>query len=231
MTRPSDDDHVRPALGAFVLGHLGPGEAAAVRAHLEGCAACRSEAAALAPVADLLPLADPERVGAPAEPGPSTGLLDEVLTRIELERDTHRRRRRRSVGVRVAAVAAALTLAAVVAVVTIGSDPADGPSGEVVAMTASRPGVLGEAVIHEDPRSTWVELTTTGLAAGETYAVWLEETGTGDRSPMGTFTGVEGDLYISLYSTLPRDRAASIGVSTPDGATVMEGTIPRPEAS
>ena len=57
MTRPSDDDHVRPALGAFVLGHLGPGEAAAVRAHLEGCAACRSEAATLAPVADLLPLA------------------------------------------------------------------------------------------------------------------------------------------------------------------------------
>jgi hypothetical protein len=102
----------------------------------------------------------------------------------------------------------------------------DAPSGEIVSMTASEPDVEGEAVIHEDPRSTWVELTTTGLAEGETYAVWLEEAGTGERSPMGTFTGVEGDLYISLYSTLPRDRAASVGVSTPDGVTVMEGAIP-----
>ena len=64
------------------------------------------------------------------------------------------------------------------------------------------------------------------LTKGETYAVWLEETGTGERSPMGTFTGVEGDLYISLYSLLPRDRAVSVGVSTPDGVTVMEGAIP-----
>ena len=43
---------------------------------------------------------------------------------------------------------------------------------------------------------------------------------------MGTFTSVDGDLYISLYSTLPRDRAASIGVSDPDGSVVMRGSIP-----
>ena len=55
--------------------------------------------------------------------------------------------------------------------------------------------------------TTWVELTVSGLPVGETYAVWLEEAGTGERSPLGTFTGVAGELYISLYSTLPRDRA------------------------
>ena len=81
------DDHVRASLGAYVLGHLEPAEATAVRAHLDGCSACRAEAAALAPVADMLPLADPERVGAPAEPGPPPALLDEVLGRIERERD------------------------------------------------------------------------------------------------------------------------------------------------
>ena len=220
------DDHVRASLGAYVLGHLDHAEETAVGAHLDGCPACRAEAAALAPVAEMLPLADPARVGEPAEPGPSSSLLDEVLGRIERERDEGRRIHRRSVGAWVAGVAAVLTLGVVVAMTVVGPDEPDAPTGEVVAMTASDPGVEGEAVVHEDPRSTWVELTTTGLTEGETYAVWLEETGTGERSPMGTFMGVEGDLYISLYSTLPRDRAASVGVSTPDGVTVMEGTIP-----
>jgi hypothetical protein len=81
-------------------------------------------------------------------------------------------------------------------------------------------------VVHDDPDATWVELKTSGLSAGQIYAVWLEETGTRDRAPMGTFTAVEGDLYISLYSTLPRDRAAAIGVSSRDGSTVMEGPVP-----
>jgi anti-sigma factor RsiW len=204
---------VRASLGAYVLGHLDPAEATAIRAHLDGCSACRADAAALAPVADMLALADPERVGAPAEPGPRADLFDQVLRRIEGERNETRRRHRRSVG-------------AVVAMTLVRPGEPDAPSGEIVSMTASAPDIEGEAVIHEDPRSTWVELTTTGLAEGETYAVWLEEAGTGERSPLGTFTGVEGDLYISLYSTLPRDRAASVGVSTPDGVTVMEGAIP-----
>jgi hypothetical protein len=212
------DDHVRPLLGAFVLGHLGPADVTAVRAHLEGCAVCRVEAAELAAVAALLPRADPERLGTSAEPPGE--MLDQVLSRIQRERGIRARSRRRSVAVRLGAVAAVLALA-----------PPEPSGGEVVALTAARPGVLGEAVLHEDPRSTWVEITTSGLSSGETYAVWFEETGSGDRSPLGTFVGVEGDLYISLYSTLPRDHVASIGVSTPDGSTVMEGRVPVPVAS
>ncbi|MGZ8597458.1 MAG: zf-HC2 domain-containing protein [Actinomycetota bacterium] len=226
---PRPDDHVRPLLGAFVLGHLEPGEAAAVRAHLDECRECRHDADQLAPVADLLPLADPERTGASPPDEPPREMLEHVLGRIERERHERSRNRRRSVLARVAAVAAALAIVTLIA--TIASDPTEPRGGEVVAMIAAEPGVLGEAVIHDDPKSTWVELTTSGLATGETYAVWLEESGTGARSPLGTFVGVEGDLYISLYSTLPRDRAASVGVSTPDGDTVMEGTIPVPTSS
>lgn len=224
---PRPDGHVRTLLGAFVLGHLGSDEAAAVRAHLDGCRACREEAAELAAVAELLPMVDAERVGAPAEPPPD--MLDGVLTRIERERETRHRSRRRSIVVRVSAVAAALALALVILVVAL--QPSSSPSGEVVAMTATLPGVQGEAVVHGDPSATWVELTTSGLSVGETYAVWLEETSTRERSPLGTFTAVEGDLYISLYSTLLRDRAASIGVSAADGSTVMRGTIPEPVPS
>ena len=44
---------------AYVLGALEPNEAEAFRAHLEGCAACREEVAALQPVADALPAAAP----------------------------------------------------------------------------------------------------------------------------------------------------------------------------
>lgn len=226
---PRPDDHVRPLLGAFVLGHLEPAEASAVRGHLDVCRACRRDAAELVPVADLLPLADPERIGATEGSEPPLEMLDAVLERIEHERRERDRGRRRSVGARVAAVAAALVIVTVFA--TIASDPSEPRGGEVVAMVTAQPGVMGEAVVHEDPQSTWVELTTSGLAAGETYAVWLEEVGTGDRAPLGTFVGVEGHLYISLYSTLPRERATAVGVSTPDGDTVMEGTIPPLTAS
>ena len=61
MTHRSDD-HVRASLGAYVLGHLDHAETTAVSAHLDGCASCRAEAAALAPVAEMLPLADPARI-------------------------------------------------------------------------------------------------------------------------------------------------------------------------
>jgi anti-sigma-K factor RskA len=224
---PRPGEHVRPLLGAFALGHLDDDEATAVRAHLDGCPACREEAELLAPVAALLPMADPERLGATVEP--PRAMLDGVLRRIHDERTVRDRARRRSMLGRVGAAAAALAVVLAVAVVVLQATE-QAPSGEVVALTAAEAGVEGEAVIHADPRSTWVELTTSGLSAGETYAVWLEES-TGDRSPMGTFTGVEGDLYISLYSTLPRARAASIGVSATDGSVVMQGNIPAPVAS
>ena len=226
---PRPGEHVRPLLGAYVLGHLGDDDAAAVAAHLEGCPTCREEAAELAPVASLLPLADPERVGAPAEA--PREMLDDVLARIQREREARDRARRRTLGARVGTIAAAAALVLIVALISLRPWEPSGPAGEVVALIASRPRVLGEAVIHEDPESTWVELTTSGLSVGETYAVWLEETGSGERSPMGTFTSVDGDLYISLYSTLPRDRAASIGVSDPDGSVVMRGSIPDPTSS
>ena len=224
---PRPDEHVRPLLGAFALGHLEPEEAAAVRAHLERCRTCRDEAGELVAVAELLPLADPDRVRVPAELEPPRAMLESLLSRIEHERGVRARAERRSIALRAGAVAAALAITLVVATVAL-NPTSESRGAEVVAMTASRSGVLGEAVIHDDPRSTWVELTTSGLSAGESYAVWLEEVGTGERSPLGTFTSVEGDLYISLYSTLPRDRAASIGVSAADGSIVLAGNLPDP---
>jgi hypothetical protein len=212
-------EHPRQLLGAFVLGHLEPGESAAIEAHLDGCASCREEERELAAVARLLPAGDPARLG--ASPAPPPSLLDDVLVRIEGEREDGRRRRRRTFVLRAGVAAAILALTAFLVVAV----PA-GPGGEVVALAATRPGVIGEATVHADPGATWVELRTTGLPAGETYAVWLEEEGTGERYRCGTFTGVEGPVYISLYSPLTRDRAVAIGVSTLEGEVVMRSSLP-----
>lgn len=212
-------EHPRQLLGSYVLGHLEPEEAASVEAHLDGCGVCREEERELAAVARLLPAGDPARLG--ASPVPPPALLDDVLVRIEGEREDGRRRRRRTFVLRAGVAAAVLALAAFLVVVV----PA-GPGGEVVALAAARPGVIGEATVHADPDATWVELRTAGLPAGETYAVWLEEEGTGERYRCGTFTGVEGAVYISLYSPLTRDRAVAIGVSTLDGEVVMQSALP-----
>jgi anti-sigma-K factor RskA len=101
-----------------------------------------------------------------------------------------------------------------------------GSEGEVISLASARSGVTGEAVIHRDTDNTWVELTASGLAEGETYGLWLEEAGTRERVRLGTFTAIEGDVYISLYSTLARERAAMIGVSTSDGVVVMQAPLP-----
>jgi anti-sigma-K factor RskA len=221
----SPDEHARPWLGAYAIGHLDAERQAWVRDHLDRCAECRREAGELERVAAVLPLVDPDRIVAGAEPAPPIELLDEVFDRIHRESREHGRAARRTVVRRTAAVAAAI--AALLVGVTLGIDPGPGaPAPQVVSMHAARRGVVGEAVIHDDPQSTWVELTAAGLSPGETYAVWFEDSTTGDRAPLGTFLGVGGDLYISLYSTLARDRAIAIGVSDQAGDTVMEGAVP-----
>ena len=215
--RSDGHEHVRHQLGAFALGHLAEDEAAAVQAHLDGCAACAEEEAELARVAAMLPLADAARLG--ATPSPPADLQERVFERIREERERERARLRRARSVRAAFAVAAVLVLWIVLAWPFGSE------GERVALAATVPGVSGQAVIHDESSSTWVELTTSGLDAGETYALWLEEQDTGERYRCGTFTATDGDLYISLYSTLTRDEAAAIGVSTLDDDVVMEADL------
>ena len=53
------------SLGAYALGDLAGEERAGLEAHLEGCPECRAEAESLGAVAQLLPLADPDRFSQP----------------------------------------------------------------------------------------------------------------------------------------------------------------------
>ncbi|NYG54884.1 zf-HC2 domain-containing protein [Nocardioides perillae] len=70
---PQEHRRLREELGALALGHLAEAEAAALRAHVDGCAECRAELAELAPVADLLGRVDPARVAAPPHPPADLG--------------------------------------------------------------------------------------------------------------------------------------------------------------
>ena len=73
MSDPGATDG-RPGCGhdaaPYLLGALEPGEASAFVRHLAGCAVCRDEVAALAPVLDALSAAAPAPAGAP-RPAPA----------------------------------------------------------------------------------------------------------------------------------------------------------------
>ncbi len=210
--------HVRMQLGAYALGQLAPPEAAAVEAHLEGCGDCRREAQDLAGVANLLPLADPERLGMTAPPPPD--LLDRVFGRIAEEQKLVLRRKRRALLGRVGVGLAAAFVALILVVSPFG------PRGEVVALASERPGVMGEVTLHSRDTSQWVELATQGLPVGEEFAMWVQDGATGERVRCGTFTVTPGPLHIALYSSVARVQARAVGVSTLDGEVVMQAALP-----
>ncbi len=79
---PVTDGHITELIPAYALGALDAGEAAAVRLHLETCAACQAELAAYEAVVDALPLAAAESEPAPALKG---RLMERVQTSSKVE--------------------------------------------------------------------------------------------------------------------------------------------------
>jgi hypothetical protein len=207
------------------IGRLDDAEAAALAAHLDGCAACRAEAAELQPVADALGEADPGRAGAGPDqrPQPSPVLRQTVLARLAV--DSARRRRRRVAGlagVAAAAVAGIVVAGLVVAVVTRSDDAA----GEEVALTGP-PGGSAAATAVLDPKGwgTAISLEVSGLEPGRVYNVWLRAPG-GGRVGAGSFVAVRtnGAMSVDTASALHADQASGIGIST-GGRTVLYGHL------
>jgi anti-sigma-K factor RskA len=69
MSAPAPDCRFRDDAGPWVLGALAEPDAAAFAGHLDACAGCREEVAALQVVADVLPMAAPQVVPPPALKG------------------------------------------------------------------------------------------------------------------------------------------------------------------
>ncbi len=228
---PDDDAHreLTELIGAHVLDGLDPAQDLRLRAHLDGCAACRAEVAELAPLADALRLVDPQALGSPASPPATLG--PRLVERVAAERVLRDRGRRRDRAARALGVAAAavLLVGTTAAVVTSRDEPpavAAAVPTEAVALQARQPGVgVSSAVLV--PHTWGVELTVvmTGLTPGERYrGVALARDGA--RLPAGEFLGVARLMGCDLQAALLREDTAGFLVLDAQGRTVASAELP-----
>jgi anti-sigma-K factor RskA/putative zinc finger protein len=210
----------RGALASAALGPMGEDEPVGLRAHLDGCRACRRELAELTAVARMLPAADVERVvDDPVEP--SHALADRVLHGVARERD--RRRAHRS---RVVALAAAAVIALVLgigAVVAVTNHNGRGPAHTNVVFTSTGEG-RAHATLTPRPEGTEVALTVSGLHHGDWYWLWLTG-GNGKRIPAGSFEGAPTS-HLRMLSALPLADARRIWVTDDADHVVFDARVP-----
>jgi hypothetical protein len=203
----------RERLGAFALGGLDESERAAVQAHVDGCAECRAEAEALAPVARLLLRADPEHLE--QVPRPPARVGRKVLARIRAERRLARRRRTR-LGLAFAGAAASLALMVVVAVSLLGGEPQAAPVQHVDFNTGGSSLELSAAI---EPRSwgTEVHMYVHGARKGTLCRVWLRRDD-GSRVAAGSFRYryEDPDDAAVLTTAVPADRVSAVALDVGD---------------
>ncbi|MBJ7450573.1 MAG: zf-HC2 domain-containing protein [Blastococcus sp.] len=227
MSEHPADAHrsLREQLGVYALGHGTADERAAVRAHLEGCAACRSELASLAPLATRLAAVDPDRLD--ELPAPPPGLADAVLLRVAEEEagsrrdpDAHRVRNRALAGLAAVGIAAASFGVGWLVRPVPDPSPLEAVAVEVAAEDVS---ASADVVPH-----TWgmeVKLSGQGFTAGEVYRVSVTESD-GDAIPAGEFLGVgPGRLDCNLNSSVLRQDAVGFEVADSDGSVVLRSSF------
>ena len=200
----------RELLGAYALGHLEGDERAGLEAHLEGCAGCREELAALAPVAKMLPHADPARFGPAPQPPPELGQRIAATIAAEKRQAEKKRRRRLFGGFAFGGVAAAAATA-VLLLFVFGGDGGQGPAQQV--RFANLPeGISIDATLEPHAYGTEIHMYVHGVPSGTLCRVWLR--GPKDVSyPAGTFRyrwGDDSDAVLSSALDLSRTRAVVV---------------------
>jgi hypothetical protein len=202
----------REALGAYALGHLSEGERASLEAHLEGCPACRDEAAALASVANLLPHADPERFGPAPLPPPELG--KRITATIDAERRSKRRHRRLRLGFGLGAAAAAAAAAVLAIFVLAGGE--NGSPEQHVAFRSLPSGVKIAAALEPQAYGTEIHMYVSGIRSGTLCQVYMRGRGGRDVSA-GTFRyRWGGDAAAVLSAALDLSRAKALVVHAGD---------------
>ena len=188
----------RGDIGAYVVGALGPVEAARVKRHLRGCTACRADYWDLLPVRDWLGRMNPAD-GMPAYPPPGRPPLAPVRSL------PHRSRRRWLPAVR--AVIAAVALAVTTAVSAHPARP-----GYRAFDPAT--GVHGQASLHATPAGTEIDLTVTGLPAGQPcILVTVSRAG---AAVAGTWTADSaGRAEITGASAIPVSHLTALHIEAP----------------
>lgn len=198
----------RHLLGAYALDGLAAEERAGLEAHLEGCAACRAEAASLGDVAKLLPLADPDRFRQPA-PRPSPELAGRVAARIGGERRTRRRARGWRLGLAFGGAAAAVAVALALFVLPTGGG---GDPVEHVRFAGLPAGLDIYATLEPHAYGTEVHMYVKGVRSGTLCRVYLQGP-RGERVSAGTFRyrwGDDSTAVLGAALDLSRTRAIRV---------------------
>jgi hypothetical protein len=215
----------RGDLAADALGLLDGGAQVALRAHLDGCAACRAELAELTAVARALPATDADHVVSRTSlTEPPAGLGDRVMGSLAFARAKERRRARRRIGVVLGTVAAAAA-AIVGLLVGTGSVHSTSHNGDrTIAFRVEPQGVDATATLHNEEYGTEVKLAIDGLNDGEWYWLWL--TGNdGQRVAAGTFRASGEHFEAEMTSALPLRHARRIWVTDAADHVVFDSPI------
>ena len=206
----------RVSLGAYALGQLPEGERAALEAHLEGCPECRAEAESLRGVAQLLPLADPERIFEPA-PRPPAQLRERIEAVIGAERaeraaEERARRRRRRFGFAFGGVAAAAVAAVLLIVVFAGGGDSEQWPEQHVAFENVPQGMKITASLQPHAFGTEIHMYVSGVRSGTLCRVFLRGAD-GRTYSAGSFRyrwGDDSDAVLSSALDLSRTRAIGV---------------------
>jgi hypothetical protein len=230
-------EHDRTQLGAYALGALEPGEAAAVDEHLATCEECRAELAELNELTDFLGEVPPEAfLEGPPEGGDL--LLQRTLREIrELEAEpplpvpAKRRSRSRWLLVAAALVAVAGALGGGVAIgrstaPQASSEPAAGYK-EVTTTDAVTGATMATTV---EPRTgwSWVQVQVKGLKAGDQCLLVVTDR-TGKSWTAGSW--VVSEKAAKNGSTfgggvlIPLDQVGSVEIRTIQGQRVVKAAI------
>jgi anti-sigma factor RsiW len=199
----------RELLGVHALGHLEGDERAGLEAHLEGCAGCREELAALAPVARMLPHADPARFELSPEPPPELGRRIAATIEGEKQRAQRRRRQRTFGGFAFGGVAAA-AVAAVLLLFVFGGSSQD--ASQPVKFTDLPEGISISASLEPHSYGTEIHMYVHGVPSGTLCRVWLRGAN-GASYPAGTFRyrwGDDSDAVLSSALDISRTRAVVV---------------------
>jgi anti-sigma factor RsiW len=188
----------RGDIGAYIVGALSAAGGAQVRRHLENCTACRADYQDLLPVRDLLDRAAPLDAAS----------RDDLPARLPLEplrRPRHRSRRRW-----LAAAATAAAAAAAAAVIVITAHPAD----RVFQAFDRASGVHAQVELHATPSGTQIDLTISGLPAGERcILVAVSPVGT---DIAGTWNATyDGAAHVEGTSAFPISQLTALQIESP----------------
>ena len=231
----SDEGHreLRELLGSYALGHLPDDEVARVRAHLDGCRACRADLDDLLPVVRRLDAVDADAFG--DVPAPPPGLGDDIWQAVSRERAERAAVRENEV-VRLRPGRTRVLAAAAAVVVALGV------GGAVGRATAPEPAAVPTEAISMrvapgDPVSiesadlvahTWgveLRIVAAGFTEGETFSASFR-TDDGTLVPAGEFLGVGSSrMTCFLQSASLREDVTQVLVTDEAGTTVVSSDL------